>query len=86
VFGSLAAKRYNSMMNEKVKALSQEARKLAPAERAALIDELIASLDRPDASLDAVWAREAEDRLAAYDRGEMATHTIPEVVTKLRAQ
>jgi hypothetical protein len=74
------------MMNEKVKALSQEARKLAPAERAALIDELIASLDRPDAALDALWAKEAEDRLAAYDRGEMAAHDIPDVVAKLRAR
>ena len=74
------------MMNEKVKALSQEARKLSPAERAELIDELIASLDRPDASLDALWAREAEDRLAAHDRGEMAMHSIPDVVAKLRGQ
>ena len=71
-------------MNEKVKALSQEARKLSPAERAELIDELIASLDRPDATLDALWAKEAEDRLAAHDRGEMATHSIPDVVAKLR--
>ena len=73
-------------MNEKVKALSQEARKLSPAERAELIDELIASLDRPDATLDALWAKEAEDRLAAHDRGEMATHSIPDAVAKLRGQ
>jgi hypothetical protein len=76
----------NSMMNEKVKALSQEARKLSPAERAELIDELIASLDRPDAALDALWAREAEERLAAHDRGEMVVHEISDVVAKLRAR
>jgi putative addiction module component (TIGR02574 family) len=76
----------NSMMNEKVKALSQEARKLAPAERAALIDDLMASLDRPDAAIDALWAKEAEDRLAAHDRGEMATHDVAEVVAKLRSR
>lgn len=73
-------------MNEKVKALSQEARKLAPAERAALIDELMASLDRADPSIDALWAKEAEDRLAAYDRGEMTAHDISDVVTKLRTR
>jgi hypothetical protein len=39
------------MMNEKIKALSQEARKLSPAERAELIDELITSLDRPDPAI-----------------------------------
>jgi hypothetical protein len=74
------------MMNEKVKALSLEARKLAPAERAALIDELIASLDLPDAAIDTLWAKEAEERLAAYDRGEMAAHEISDVVAKLRAR
>lgn len=73
-------------MNEKVKALSQEARKLAPAERAALIDELMASLDRPDAKIDELWAKEAEDRLAAYERGEMATHDVSDVVAKLRTR
>src|SRR5687768_3200953 len=71
-------------MNEKVKALSLEARKLTPMERAELIDELIASLDRPDPVIDTLWAKEAEERLAAYDQGEMAAHDIAEVVTKLR--
>jgi putative addiction module component (TIGR02574 family) len=73
-------------MNEKVKALSLEARKLTPAERAELIDELLASLDQPDPTIDVLWAKEAEDRLAAYDRGEMAAHDITEVVSKLRAR
>ena len=71
-------------MNEKVKALSLEALKLAPAERAELIEELIASLDRPAPVIDALWATEAEDRLAAYDRGEMTAHDIAEVVAHLR--
>ena len=74
------------VMNEKGKALSREARKLAPAERAALIDQLIASLDWPNAALDALWAKEAEDCLAAYDRGEMAAHDLTEVAAKLRAR
>jgi hypothetical protein len=51
-----------------------------------LIDELMASLDRPDPAVDALWADEAEDRLAAYDRGEMATHNISEVGAKLHAR
>ena len=74
------------LMNDKIKAISLEARKLTAAERAELIDELMASLDRPDPVIDALWAEEAEDRLAIYDRGEMATHNISEVVAKLRAR
>lgn len=75
-----------SMMNEKIKALSQEARKLSPAERAELIDELITSLDRPDPAIDELWTLEAQDRLAAYDRGEMAAQDIPAIVAKLRVR
>ena len=71
-------------MNEKVKALSLEALKLTPAERAELIEELIVSLDRPDPAIDALWSTEAEDRLAAYDRGEMTAHDICEAVACLR--
>ena len=44
---------------------------LPASERAPLIELLLASLDRPDPSIDALWAREAEERLAAYDAGRM---------------
>ncbi len=71
-------------MNEKVKILSDQARKLSPAERAALIDELLASLDRADPALDGLWTKEAEDRLAAIGRGEMGVHDIAGVMARLR--
>ena len=73
-------------MNETVRALSQEARKLTPAERAELNDDLITSLNRPDPAIDVRWAQEAEDRLAAHDCGEMPTYDVAEVVAKLRAR
>jgi hypothetical protein len=31
-----------------------------------LVDDLITSLDEPDAKLDEIWAKEAETRLKAY--------------------
>jgi putative addiction module component (TIGR02574 family) len=48
-----------------------EALALPASERASLIESLLASLDRPDPTIDALWAREAEERLAAYDAGRM---------------
>ncbi|MDZ4792449.1 MAG: addiction module protein [Hyphomicrobiales bacterium] len=42
-------------MSDRVRALSRETRKLPPVERAALIDDLLASLDEPDARIDAPW-------------------------------
>lgn len=61
---------------------------LTPSERAELIERLITSLDPPSQkTIDALWAEEAEDRLAAYERGEMYTIPGEEVfreITKLR--
>lgn len=54
-------------MNTKV--LVDNALKLPPDERFALIDELLKSLDRPDTDLDRLWCDEAERRLAAYRSG-----------------
>ena len=60
-------------MNERVKQLREEIRKLSPEERAELVDELI--LDEPDPEIEKAWIEEAERRLDALDRGE--TQAIP---------
>ncbi len=71
-------------MSDRVKTLSMEARKLPLAERAALIEDLLASLDAPDARIDALWAEEAERRVQLVDSGEMPTRDAVEVVAELR--
>jgi putative addiction module component (TIGR02574 family) len=48
-----------------------QALELSTNDRAALVEGLIASLDKPDAALDAIWLKESEDRLAAYRTGEL---------------
>ena len=48
----------------------EEALALPPIERASLIDELLASFDFPSRhEVDALWAKEVEDRIDAYERG-----------------
>jgi putative addiction module component (TIGR02574 family) len=54
-----------------VEQVRKDALALPLVERAALTDELLSSLDRPDPRVDALWAQEAEDRLAAFEAGEM---------------
>ena len=45
---------------------------LPPIERAELVEEILASFDFPSrADIDAAWAREVEDRIDAYERGEI---------------
>lgn len=46
---------------------------LRPAERFAVIEALIRSLDNPDSAIDKAWAVEAEKRLKAYKSGKART-------------
>lgn len=56
-------------------------------ERAALADQLLQSLDDHDQhEIDRSWAREAEDRIAAFDRGEIQEIPGEEVFAALRAR
>ena len=55
----------------------KEALALPPQERAELVERLLATFQSPpDPHLDELWAREAEDRLDPYNRGEL--NTVPE--------
>jgi putative addiction module component (TIGR02574 family) len=72
------------MMSEATKKLGIEANKLLPEERMELVDEILASLDRPDERIDRLWAKVAEDRLAAYHRGEINAIDLEEVLAKYK--
>jgi len=53
--------------------------------RAELADRLLESLDESDQSeVDVLWAREAEDRLAAFERGDLVAIPGEEVFASLR--
>ena len=62
--------------------LSAQAAQLAPEERIQLVERILNSLDQPDAALDVLWANEANDRLAAYRRGEIKAVGLPDVIAK----
>lgn len=55
--------------------------------RVALAEQLLESLDSADQrEFDARWAKEAEDRIDAYDRGEIAAFPIDEVFSSLHSR
>ena len=62
----------------------KDALNLRPAEKADLTDKLLSSLDNPDKQLDELWAREAEDRIEAYDQGKIKALSLNEVLEKYR--
>lgn len=69
-------------MQQAAKTLSEQAVQLPPVERMALVEQILDSLDEPDPSMDALWAQEADDRLAAYRRGEIRAVPLSEVLAK----
>jgi putative addiction module component (TIGR02574 family) len=65
----------------------QQALALSPQDRAEILERLLASFQMPpDPALDQLWAREAEDRLDAFDRGELGAVPAEEVFGKIERQ
>jgi len=57
---------------------------LKPSEKAQLIDKLISTLDKPDKEIDELWAKEAEDRIDAYDQGKLKAVSLEKILQKYR--
>ena len=69
-------------MNERVKKLTAEAAKLSPEERSELIEGILTTFNAANPEIDALWLVEAQDRLQAYKRGEMAAYDMDDVLAK----
>ncbi len=69
-------------MTRTAEALSAQAVQLTPAERMEVVERILDSLDQPDTTIDSLWAKEADDRLAAYRRGEIRALALSEVIAK----
>ena len=66
----------------------EAAEKLPPIEKIELIEHLFLSLGSKSERerIDKLWADEAEDRLSAYERGEMKSVPAKEVFRKLESK
>ncbi|MDP2936732.1 MAG: addiction module protein [Dehalococcoidia bacterium] len=62
----------------------QEERTLKPTEKAELIDKLLSSLDKHDVELEAVWSKEAESRIDAYERGAIKAVALEKVLERYK--
>jgi putative addiction module component (TIGR02574 family) len=66
------------------KQILAEALKLPPVERAELVEDLLSSFEfQSRTAVDALWAEEAEDRIDAFERGEMSTIPAKEVFAEI---
>lgn len=72
-------------MTTNVDLLEAEALQLPPADRARLVERLIASLDA-DPEVEEAWAAEVERRNAEIENGEVFLVPGPEALAELKAQ
>ena len=74
-------------MSANTEQILKQALALPPQDRAEVLERLLASFQTPpDPQLDELWAREAEDRLDAYDRGELGAVPAEEVFARVDRQ
>ena len=67
-------------MTAQSKKILADAIALPPTERASLVEEILSSFDFPCRhEVDTLWADEVEDRIDAYERGEMCSRSAREV-------
>ena len=71
-------------MLDQEQAILDEALSFPAKSRAAIVEKLLESLDQPDPSIDEQWAKEAEDRIKAYDLGELQGIPAEEVFKKYK--
>lgn len=64
--------------------LLREILKLTPAQRVALIDKLLASLDTPDKEIDALWTQEVENRIDSYEQGKLKAVTLEQLMEEYK--
>lgn len=66
--------------------IQNEIEKLNPSEKAALIDALWESLDEERIKeVEGKWAAESEDRIDAFERGELRAVDSPSAIDELRS-
>ena len=71
-------------MSVETQEILDRALKLPAVDKARLVDELLSSLDKPDAAIDALWQKEVEGRIKAYNAGSLRAVSLEQVLAKYR--
>ena len=71
-------------MSTSLQQIEEQARALTAEERAKLAESLLESLQSPVSDIERAWAEEIEQRIAAFDRGEIAAYPAEDVFADAR--
>jgi putative addiction module component (TIGR02574 family) len=71
-------------MPKHAESILAEALELPPVERAELVESILSSFEfQSRKAIDTLWAQEAEERIDAFDRGEMAAIPAKDVFAEI---
>ena len=73
-------------MTEPANTILNQALELTASERSDVAEKLLSSLDTPDSRIDSIWAKEADARVEAFERGELGSSSAEEVFRKYRSR
>lgn len=66
------------------KNIVDDALSLSTNQRVELVEKLLESLDAPNSEINNIWAKEADDRVRAYENNEISSKSIYEVLKKYK--
>lgn len=71
-------------MSSEAQQVLRDALKLSPIERAELVEKILASFSFPERqSIDRLWAAELEERIDAYEAGDLKSRPAAEVFSRI---
>lgn len=71
-------------MSVETQEILDRALKLSAIEKARFVDGLLSSLDKPDEAIDALWRKEVEDRITAFNAGHLRAVSLEQVLARYR--
>ena len=69
-------------MSSETQRIRDRALKLSAMAKVRLVDEILASLDKPDEAIDALWRKEVEARVRGYQSGKLQAVPLEQVLAK----
>jgi putative addiction module component (TIGR02574 family) len=67
-----------------LKSIEEQARALSAEDRAKLAESMLESLQPLITEIEAAWAEEIEERVSAFDQGEMSSHSAEAIFAEAR--
>jgi len=71
-------------MTQVNRSIVEDALSLSMNERVELVEKLLESLDTPNAELNAIWAQESDARIEAYEKKQLTSKPLSEVLSKYK--